>query len=61
METALDLESATGPAEVAHLLEPLPAPRRAWRFALLFWVLVIVHLVPVWAAKYFPSQDGPAW
>jgi hypothetical protein len=61
METALDLQSATGPTEVARLLEPLPAPRpKASWFAVLFWILVIVHLVPLWGAKYFPSQDGPA-
>jgi hypothetical protein len=22
--------------------------------------LVVLHLVPIWSAKYFPSQDGPA-
>lgn len=27
---------------------------------LLFAVLLIVHLVPLWAFEYFPSQDGPA-
>src|SRR4051812_45451002 len=61
MLTALELQSATGREEVADLLQPLPAPRRrATAFAALFWVLVIAHLVPIWGAKYFPSQDGPA-
>jgi hypothetical protein len=27
---------------------------------LTFGLLVIVHLVPIWAFTYFPSQDGPA-
>ncbi|MAF10582.1 hypothetical protein CMK11_09030 [Candidatus Poribacteria bacterium] len=26
----------------------------------LFAALVVLHLVPVWSATYFPSQDGPA-
>jgi hypothetical protein len=27
---------------------------------LLCLALIIVHLIPIWAFKYFPSQDGPA-
>jgi hypothetical protein len=27
---------------------------------LLFLALIVVHLIPIWAFKYFPSQDGPA-
>jgi hypothetical protein len=27
---------------------------------LLFLVLIVVHLIPLWAFSYFPSQDGPA-
>jgi hypothetical protein len=27
---------------------------------MLFAALVVVHLVPLWAFKYFPSQDGPS-
>jgi hypothetical protein len=27
---------------------------------LLFLALILVHLIPIWAFKYFPSQDGPA-
>ena len=27
---------------------------------LLFWALVIVHLIPIWAFKYLPTTDGPA-
>src|SRR5262249_12678023 len=25
-----------------------------------FWVLALLHLVPVWAYPYLPTQDGPA-
>jgi hypothetical protein len=28
--------------------------------ALLFLALILVHLIPIWAFTYFPSQDGPA-
>jgi hypothetical protein len=27
---------------------------------LLFAVLIVLHLMPIWAFTYFPSQDGPA-
>jgi hypothetical protein len=27
---------------------------------LLFLFLIVVHLIPLWAYQYFPSQDGPA-
>ncbi len=26
----------------------------------LFWVVVLAHLLPIWAFRYFPTQDGPA-
>lgn len=26
---------------------------------LLFLVVILVHLIPIWAFRYFPSQDGP--
>ncbi len=35
----------------------------AWscdRLNLLFAALLIAHLIPIWAFRYFPSQDGPA-
>jgi hypothetical protein len=30
------------------------------RTALLIAILILLHLIPLWAFKYFPSQDGPA-
>ncbi len=27
--------------------------------ACLFWTLTLAHLLPVWAFRYFPTQDGP--
>lgn len=36
---------------------------RLWltdRENLLFVALIVLHLVPLWSFKYFPSQDGPA-
>ena len=36
---------------------------RRWltdRENLLFAVLIVLHLIPIWSFKYFPSQDGPA-
>jgi hypothetical protein len=27
---------------------------------LTFWALVAVHLIPIWACRYLPTQDGPA-
>jgi hypothetical protein len=30
------------------------------RETLLCLALIIMHLIPIWAFKYFPSQDGPA-
>jgi hypothetical protein len=30
------------------------------RDTLLCLALIIMHLMPIWAFKYFPSQDGPA-
>src|SRR5438105_1147816 len=38
-------------------------PVRAWlsdRENLLFVVLLVLHLIPIWGFTYFPSQDGPA-
>jgi hypothetical protein len=26
---------------------------------LIFWLLILVHLIPLWSVPYFPSQDGP--
>jgi hypothetical protein len=26
----------------------------------LFWALLVAHLIPIWGFRYFPSQDGPA-
>ncbi|HKV06503.1 MAG TPA: hypothetical protein VJ725_00095 [Thermoanaerobaculia bacterium] len=39
----------------------IPRPAFPWvrPEALLFTVLVLLHLVPLWAFPYFPSQDGP--
>lgn len=45
--------------------EPSPLSR-LWQWlsrhpeAIAFWVLALVHLVPVWAFPYLPTQDGPA-
>lgn len=36
---------------------------RAWlskRENILFALLIVVHLLPLWLFKYFPSQDGPS-
>jgi hypothetical protein len=30
------------------------------REMLIFFMLVLIYLIPVWAFQYFPSQDGPA-
>lgn len=27
---------------------------------ILFWALVVLHLIPVWTLPFFPSQDGPS-
>ena len=27
---------------------------------LFFALLIVLHLLPIWSFKYFPSQDGPA-
>lgn len=44
-------------------------PQRIWdqahvlltnRANLVFVALILTHLLPIWAFKYFPSQDGPA-
>jgi hypothetical protein len=50
----------------ADLLEPrtteVPRPSRLPArsgAALVFWLLVGLHLVPVWAFHYVPTQDGP--
>ncbi len=35
----------------------------AWlnnRESLLVLILILVHLIPIWVFRYFPSQDGPA-
>ena len=35
---------------------------RAWipsRAPLLFVLVMLLHLIPLWAFTYFPSQDGP--
>jgi len=29
-------------------------------FPFLFWALVVLSLVPLWAFRFFPSQDGPS-
>ncbi len=25
----------------------------------IFWILIIIHLLPLWSVNYFPTQDGP--
>jgi hypothetical protein len=42
-----------------HILEPVQARLRS-RENLFFTALIIIHLIPIWAFRYFPSQDGPA-
>jgi hypothetical protein len=34
-------------------------PRRPSSEALLFWILLVLHLLPVWIFAYTPTQDGP--
>ncbi|MFB3891245.1 MAG: hypothetical protein ACE15C_04395 [Phycisphaerae bacterium] len=52
-------------SEAAPSTPAVSAPRRptdrlgGWE-ASVFWALVCVHVVPIWAFKHFPSQDGPA-
>ena len=33
---------------------------RFWNFQYLFIFLLVIHLVPIWAFWYFPTQDGPS-
>ena len=33
---------------------------RFWNFQFLFISLLVIHLVPIWAFWYFPTQDGPS-
>lgn len=43
--------------------QPLLRRAQAWlttRENLLFLALIVIHLIPLWAYPYFPSQDGPA-
>jgi hypothetical protein len=35
-------------------------PRPSTRETFLFWVLVALHLLPVWAFPFIPTQDGPS-
>ena len=36
--------------------------KSTWKncYNIIFLLLIIVHLIPIWIFKYFPSQDGPA-
>jgi hypothetical protein len=36
--------------------------QKLWRHGenVSFWTLVLLHLVPVWAFRYLPTQDGPS-
>jgi len=38
---------------------PLSRNRRERVVALLLASLIVLHLIPLWTARYFPSQDGP--
>jgi hypothetical protein len=38
----------------------LRAPRRVAPAVLVLAALVVLHVVPFWAFRYFPSQDGPS-
>lgn len=43
--------------------EAVASPHRRWWWdpdCSLFWVLIALSLLPLWSARYFPSQDGPA-
>ena len=33
---------------------------RFWNWKYLFILLLVIHLVPIWAFLYFPTQDGPS-
>jgi hypothetical protein len=37
-----------------------PSPVVCRPEAVAFWALALLHLVPVWAFRYLPTQDGPA-
>ncbi len=50
---ASDLK-APAVSAVARLCERLD--RRPW----LYWLIVVLHLVPIWSFRYLPTQDGPA-
>jgi hypothetical protein len=39
--------------------EPAPPRFRLSGETLLFWVLLALHVVPLWAFAFFPTQDGP--
>ena len=35
-------------------------PLKKKRFEILFGILILIYLVPIWRFTYFPSQDGPS-
>src|SRR5215218_886324 len=48
------------PQPLPPALAPSVPMTRSNVTTLLFWALVLLHLVPIWSVRYFPSQDGPA-
>ena len=52
-----------GPTFFRCFLLTMFKPARVWlsdHKNLLLAVLIVIHLIPLWTFKYFPSQDGPA-
>src|SRR2546430_17715061 len=51
-----------GPTFFRCFLLTMFKPARVWlsdHKNLLLAVLIVIHLIPLWTFKYFPSQDGP--
>lgn len=51
----MSLESAASPPIPKRVFASWRDPERT-----LFAVLILLHLLPLWSFRYFPSQDGPA-
>jgi hypothetical protein len=45
---------------VVRMLRDWPHTRRSHRIYWLLIILTVIHIVPMWAFRYFPSQDGPS-
>ena len=55
---------ATATLELTPQPRPALAPHKTKHSKIasgfLFALLVVVHLIPIWTTKYFPTQDGPS-